>query len=113
MKPRHYFIVMLLAVVCVALTVALIIMTHTNQQLQVQLQSQQQALGQGILGQQAQQISAGVLQDLADAAVKSSEIRQLLEKHGYRLPSPRFQGSAIDASEQKREEAANIEAPTP
>ena len=89
MKPGTYFVVLLLAVACVVLTVALILVAHTNQQLQIKLQAQQQALNQGILGQQAQQISAGVLQDLSVAAVGNPALRVLLEKYGYRMPSPR------------------------
>jgi len=86
MKSGYYFVVLLLAVAVFVLTVALILMAHANQQFQVKLQAQQQALSQGILGQQAQQISAGVIQDMADAAGGNAGIRQLLEKHGYRLP---------------------------
>jgi len=88
MRSGSYFIVLLLAVACVALAAALILMARTNQQLQVKLQVQQQTLTQGVLGQQAQQISAGVLQDMAKAAVSNAGIRQLLEKHGYRQPAP-------------------------
>ena len=89
MKSGYYFVVLLLAVAGVVLTVALILAAHTNQQLQVQLQARQQALNQGILGQQAQQISTGVLQAMAGAAVGNPAIRQLLEKHGYRMPPAR------------------------
>ena len=107
MKAGRYFVVLLLAVVCVVLTVALILMEHTNQQLQVQLQAQQQALNQGILGQQAQQISGGVLQDLADSSVGNSRIRRLLEKHGYRVPSPSSPASDMNSLETKRDESTN------
>ena len=89
MKAGPYFVVLLAAVACVVLTVALILVERTNQQLQVRLQAQQQTLNQGILGQQAQQISGGVLQDLAAAADKDPAIRELLEKYGYRVPSSR------------------------
>lgn len=80
MKPGRYFVVLFLAVTCVVLTAALILMAHNNQRLQVNLQARQQAINQGILGQQAQQISAGVLNDLANAAAGNPAIRQLLEK---------------------------------
>jgi len=97
MKSGSYFVVLLLAVACVILTVALILVAQTNQQWQVKLQAQQQALNQGILGQQAQQISAGVLQDMANAAIINDPgIRQLLEKHGYRVPPARSPASAIN-----------------
>lgn len=94
MKPVAYFAVLLLAVVCVVLSVALVLMAQTNQGLQIKLQSQQQALSQGILGQQAQQISSGVIQDLAKAAGENREIRLLLEKHGYPLPAAQSSGAA-------------------
>lgn len=87
MKPGLYFFVLLLAAANVILVIALCLVTRSNQQLQVRLQAQQQALSQGILGQQAQQISAGVLQDLAGAAVNNPAHRQLLEKYGYRVPA--------------------------
>jgi negative regulator of sigma E activity len=101
MKSGRYFVVLLLAVACVVLTAALVLTTHTNQKLQFQLQAQQQALSQGILGQQAQQISGGVLQDLAGAAAGSPEIRQLMEKHGYRVSPARSAGPAVNAEAPK------------
>ena len=125
MKPGPYFVLLLLAVACVVLVVALILMGHTNQKLQVELQAQQQALNQGILGQQAQQISGGVLQDMASAAAGSPGIRQLLEKHGYRV-SPTHSatpsvaggastpsGTAINAPGKDLEASAKAEGPTP
>ena len=104
MKPGAYFVVLLLAVAGIVLTAALILVTHTNQQLQVKLQAQQQALNQGILGQQAQQISAGILQDLANAAVGNPALRQLLEKHGYRVPPARSSAAALNLPEKKSKE---------
>ena len=113
MKPGPYFVLLLLGVACVGLTVALIVMAQTNQQLQAESQTRQQALNQGILGQQAQQISGGVIQDLTSAAAGNSAIRQLLEKHGYRVPSSRSARSAVNSAESRREESANQEAPKP
>ena len=107
MKIGHYFVVMLLAVCCVVLTVILITMSHTNLQLQGKLQIQQQLLNQGILGQQAQQISSGVLQDLADSSVGNSRIRRLLEKHGYRAPSPAPPASDANSPETAGEKSTN------
>lgn len=101
MKRGPYFVLLSLAAACVVLTVALILMAHTNQQLQVNLQAQQQALNQGILGQQAQQISASVLQDLANVAAGNPGIRQLLEKHGYPVPAPRPSDSVLNLPEKK------------
>lgn len=112
MKAGAYFVLLLLAVACVGLTVALIIIEHTNQKLQVQLQAQQQALNEGILGQQAQQISGGVIQDMTAAAARSHGIHQLLEKNGYRVPPPRA-GSAKNPPGKEPEEPANMEESKP
>ena len=84
MKAGYYFILLLLAVACVGLSVALVAVATTTQRLQVQLQAQQQTLNGGILGQQGQQISAGVLQDMAGVAARNPRLRKLLEKYGYR-----------------------------
>jgi hypothetical protein len=106
MKTSHYVVVLLLAAACAVLTVALILMAHANQQLQLQTQTQQQQLNQGILGQQAQQISGGILQELADSAVSNAQVRILLEKHGYRLPSSRAPASATKLPEPDKTEPA-------
>ena len=113
MKSGQYFVVLLIAVACGVLTVAVIVMEFTNQQLQVKLQAQQQALNQGILGQQAQQISSGVIQDLTSAAVGNFEIRQLLEKHGYRVPAYRPTGSAMNSRKKKQDESENTPVRSP
>jgi DNA-binding protein H-NS len=113
MKPGAYFILLLLAVACVGMTVALILVQHINQKLQVELQARQQMLNQGILGQQAQQISGGVIQDMATAAVKSRGIRVLLEKNGYRASPPRSDGSAKNSPVKKQEEPMNTEESKP
>lgn len=113
MKPGPYFVVLLLGVACAVLAVTLIVVAQSNQKLQIKLQSQQQALSQGILGQQAQQISSGVLQDLANAAAGgNTEVRQLLEKYGYNVPVQRPQPAAPGASEKKQEDEKDQKAGT-
>lgn len=110
MRSGSYFVVLLTSIACVILTVALILMAHTNQKWQVKLQSQQQVLNQGILGQQAQQISAGILQELAATAVTNVAIRELLEKYGYRLSVSQPRDSAIDLPVKKQKKPTNTEA---
>lgn len=112
MKIGEYFFLLLMGVACAILTVALIAMACRNQLLQGKLQIQQQALNQGVLGQQGQQISAGVLQDLADAAVDNPGIRDLLEKHGYRVSSPRTRPAA-NSTDKKQQETPDAEASAP
>ena len=113
MRTGAYIVVLLLGVACVILTTSLILIARTNQRLQIQLQARQQALSQGILGQQAQQISSGVLQDMAGAAAEDAEIRRLLEKYGYRVASPRPTNSAVESLESKREDSTNTVALKP
>ena len=113
MKAGSYFFLLLLGAACILLTVGLIAMAYTNQQLQARLQAQQQALNQGVLGQQGQQISAGVLQDLSDASVDNSDIRQLLEKNGYRVASSRPAAAARSSTEKKQETTPNTEVQKP
>lgn len=85
MRQGQYFLILLLSVVCVVLSAGLIVMGQTNIRMQVKLQDQQQKLNQGMLGQQAQQISSGVLKDMTDAAAENRGMRQLLEKHGFQV----------------------------
>ncbi len=99
MRQGQYFLILLLSVVCVVLTAGLVIMGQTNMRMQVKLQEQQQKLNQGILGQQAQQISGGVLKDMADVAAESREMRQLLEKHGFQV-KPGTAAAAGEAAKQ-------------
>jgi len=86
-KPAAYFIVLLLAVASLGLSIALWWVGRGNLDLQNRLQAQQQALNSGILGQQGQQISGNLLQDLAAAAATNASIRGLLDQHGYRVPT--------------------------
>lgn len=85
MRQGQYFLILLLSVVCTVLTVGLITMGQTNMRMQGKLQAQQQKLNQGILGQQAQQISGEVLKDMADVAAENGKMRRLLEKHGFQV----------------------------
>jgi hypothetical protein len=109
MKQGEYFLVLLMAVFCVVLTGALITMGQANMRMQVRLQEQQQKLNQGILGQQAQQLSAGVLKDMADSAASNEDMRKVIEKHGYRVqPAGGTEpGQAVTPKEKKALDAAD------
>lgn len=93
MRPTSFFAVLLLAVLCVALDVALVVMVDKNQTLQGRLQSQQQALNSGVLGAQGQQISNNMLQDMGGAAAWNPAMRRLLIKHGFSVPAPQTKES--------------------
>jgi len=83
MKAWQFFTVLLLAVLCLGLSVALVYLTRSNQQLQSDLQDRQAKLNSGVLGPTAQQLANGVLQDMGRVAVSNEPMRQLLVKYGY------------------------------
>lgn len=98
MKAGPYFILLLISLVCVVLSGGLFCIAHINQKLQAELQMKQQALNNGILGPQAQQVTSGILQDMANAAASNPGIRQLLEKNGYKVEPPKTTGAAAPAT---------------
>ena len=85
MKAWEYFAVLLMAVVCLGVSVALILTTQSNQELQQTLQARQTQIANGVLGPQAQQIASSILQDMGRSAVTNEPMRQLLAKHGYNV----------------------------
>ena len=88
MKPFAYFVATLLGLVSVVLSVTLIVMADINQKAQVRLQVRQQELNSGVLGQQGQQLSSRVLQEMARLAAYDPDMRKLLERHGYQVQAP-------------------------
>lgn len=93
-KLGAYFIALLMGVACVATSVSLLLVARTNQHRQNQLQQRQQALSNSVLGQQGQQISGSVLQDMANAALSNPDMQKLLLKHGYRVEAPQTPAAA-------------------
>jgi len=82
-----YHILMVMGFVCVVLSIALICIATANQKMQLQIQTQQQYLNQGVLGQQGQQITATIIQEMDNAAASNANIRTILEQYGYRKPA--------------------------
>jgi hypothetical protein len=106
MKPASFVTALLLAIVCVVLSVALVITARTNQRLQAELQTKQQLLNSGILGAQGQQIGNSLLQDMASTAARSAGMRKLLQKHGYQVQAPAGAEAATNATEAGAADAA-------
>jgi hypothetical protein len=84
MNGRSTIIMLILGIICVALSISLIVVARSNQTLQLQAQAQQQALSAGLLGQQGRQISTAVLQDMAATGTNSVGIQDILVRYGYR-----------------------------
>jgi hypothetical protein len=108
MKTGSYVIVVVLSALCGVLSVALIFAAGANQRLQARLQNRQQTLNSGILGQQGQQITGNVIQDIAVAAARNPGLRDLLAQHGYRMPMERSVAPATNAMQ-----GVQVSEPTP
>jgi hypothetical protein len=107
-KAGTYFAVLLLSVAWVALAAAFVVVAYGNQSLQGQLRTQQQALSGGVLGQQGQQLSGSLLQDMVASAGQNARMRRLLEQHGYTV-SP----AAAAAAPKAETNAVGAKAPEP
>jgi len=100
MKSTPYVIVLLLAVVCVVLSVSLVLTFRLNQRVQEGLQANQQLLNKGILGPQGQQIGNNLLQDMAHTATRNADMRQLLAKYGYQIqPTANAATNVLDTTQ--------------
>ena len=85
MKCWQSALVWLLGAICLALAVTTVLLARSNLQLEAQLQRQRVELERSILGPQKQQLGNNVLQDMVQAAVRNQTLRELLERHGYKL----------------------------
>lgn len=83
MKLWQYLTTVVLGLACAGLSAAIIYTTRSNVTLQEQVQQRQQRLSNSVLGQQAQQITGNILQDMAATAAKNARMRDLLSKYGF------------------------------
>jgi hypothetical protein len=104
MKPRGYFLAMLTGASSLALCLGLMVLAHVNESRQLALQARQQQLSRGVLGQEAQQISAQLLQDLAAASTRNPDILDVLTKHGYRVQPPAAAAPSTPAATEPKPE---------
>ncbi len=88
MKGYQFTILVVLGIVCLALSVTTVVTSRINQKLQQTLQLQQARINNGLLGQRGQQISAALMQDLAVASTDNTRIKDLLKKYGYTVQTP-------------------------
>ena len=83
MKYRSFICLVALAGLAVVVALARVLLSAANERTQQDLQARQQAINNGILGPQGQQISGAVLQDMARAASTNRDMRGLLGRYGY------------------------------
>ena len=87
MKLWQYLTTVALGLACVGLSVAIVMTANSNLATQEKIQARQQQLNNSVLGQQAQQITGNILQDMAATASKNTKMRDLLSKYGYTVPA--------------------------
>ncbi len=88
MRRWQFTTLLVLAIVCLALSAGTVVIARVNQRLQKKLQMQQAQINSGILGQRGQQISAQILQDMANVTLSNQRMKDLLMKHGYNVEGP-------------------------
>lgn len=101
MKLWQYVICMGLAITCLGLSIGIVVTARKNMELQDSIQLRQQQLNNSVLGQQAQQIANNILQDMAATAAKNEKMRDLLAKHGYKVPAAPAAASEIEPAKPK------------
>lgn len=89
MKSWQYAVSVAVGILCLGLSVATVLTARSNLALQRDIQARQRQLENSLLGPQAQQIANSILQDMATTAATSATMRELLAKHGYRIPASR------------------------
>jgi len=75
----------IIAFICLVLSMAIVVIARSNVQMQQDVQLRQQRLNTSIFTPQAQQIANNVLQDMGSVATTNAQMRALLAKHGYTL----------------------------
>lgn len=113
MKSWQYKTTVMLGVVCVGLSAAIVITSKSNMGIQDNIQARQMQLNNSVLGQQAQQITGNILQDMAATASKNENMRKLLAKYGYTIQSAAQPATTKKTTETKVEEIKTIETKAP
>ena len=85
MKAWQFQASLVLAVLCVILSIAVIKTGKTSQSLQIELQRQQNEINSGLLSQRGQQLGNSILQDMVAAAARNEKMHKLLGENGYNI----------------------------
>lgn len=104
MKSWQYGTTVALGAVCAGLSLMIVLTSRSNMRMQEEIQSRQQTLNSGVLGQQAQQITGNILQDMAAVGAKNEKMRTLLSKYGYNIQAAKPEPAVNETKEATREE---------
>jgi Na+-translocating ferredoxin:NAD+ oxidoreductase RnfG subunit len=86
MKRWQFSFLMIIAAICLLLSVVTIVFARQNRKLQEAIQNQQSIINKGAL---SQQIGTNLVREMAVAAQTDEKIRTLLQDNGFNLtPAP-------------------------
>jgi hypothetical protein len=85
MKSWQYYTLLLLAVFCLGVSAATVLVARSNIQLQTRLQAAQVKLNNGVLGLKGQQFSGNLMNALANEAATDIAFRDMMARYGYNL----------------------------
>ena len=85
MKAWQFQASLVLAVLCLILSIGVIKTGKTSQSLQIELQRQQNEINSGLLSQRGQQLGNSILQDMVAAAARNEKMHKLLGENGYNI----------------------------
>lgn len=98
MSTIQYIWLVLASGIAVVLALAVVVLSVSNASTQRTVQARQLALSNGVLGPQGQQISAAILQDMANASATDPGLRALLKRHGFTVQSGAASNGAPSAA---------------
>ena len=86
MKRVEFILLMVIAVICLCLSLVTIVFARQNRRLQEAVQAQQAMINKGSL---SQQVGTNLVREMATVAQTDEKMRQLLKDNGFNLtPQP-------------------------
>ncbi len=82
MSRSQFTILLIIALACLGLAAAGIVVAHGNQALQAELQAQQAEINKGTT---SQRVGLNLVRAMAVSARKNDNLKSLLDRHGYKL----------------------------
>jgi hypothetical protein len=113
MKGWQLGVAWVLGTLCLAASVAVVVLSRDNQKLQARVQTQRTTLESGILGPRGQQIGVSILQDMANTAQANAAMRGLLGRHGYQVQTQTVARQSAPAAATATNPAVSVQGALP
>lgn len=85
MKAWQFQVSVVLAALCLVLSLVVISTGKTSQKLQAEVQQQQREINTGLLSQRGQQLGNSILQDMVSVSARNPRMHKLLGDNGYNI----------------------------